>query len=174
MGYSRCPCLIPRTTQHLCPIEPLISVTVSINLSRNGGGKSHCHLLLPGCEDDEMLKPACERKSIGHWWLISRDDDVRWPHLPVLRSCRVCLLGRFWLFGVILTDPADLIGFLKDCHLWRPFQSFSHQLSGVYPCHHTGSSPHLLLASCLWHHPILLKSWLIPASFRKNSWCISL
>lgn len=35
-------------------------------------------------EDDEVLKPACVKKSTGHWQVTSR--DVMWPHLPALRS----------------------------------------------------------------------------------------
>ena len=52
------------------------------------------------------------------------------------------------MFGGILKDPSDLIGFLKSYRLWRHFQSYlsaTEYLGPWLPCHCAGSSPHLLL-----------------------------
>lgn len=136
-------------------MEALVSVTVSMNLSPNGGGKSHCHLLLTGCEDDEMLKPACARKSIGHWWLICGDEDVRWPHLPALRSCSLPV-GRFWLFGGVSRLPQEL-SLLETFLVFQPLSiwgvGYHVTVLAAHPTSFLLSTDIAISSSCLWCHP---------------------
>lgn len=107
-------------------------------------------------KDDEVLKPACVRKGIGHWQVTSRDSDVTRPHLPALKFCSQPV-GRVWFLQIWLASPRAVT--CRDSSSLT-FQSPSTWGRGY---HVTVLAPHptfflsieiAVLSSCLCRHPL--------------------